>query len=334
MNILLTGGAGYIGSHTAVVLSEAGHEITIYDNFCNSDRYVLTRLEKILGKPLNCVEGDIRDTALLEKTFQQYHIEAVIHFAGLKAVGESVAEPLKYYDNNVVGSLKLLQAMKRAGIRIIVFSSSATVYGDPEYLPIDEKHPICPTNPYGQTKAQIEQILKDLVQSDSGWRVVCLRYFNPVGAHDSGLIGEGPKGIPNNLVPYITQVALGNLDKLKIFGNDYDTSDGTGVRDYIHVVDLALGHLHALDYIVKFEGFYVFNLGTGVGNTVFEMISAFEKISQKSIPHQIVERRAGDISSCYANSSEAHKVLGWKAKRTIENMCESTWKFQKYGLNE
>ena len=327
MNILLTGGAGYIGSHTAVVLSEAGHEVILYDNFCNSDRSVLSRLEKILGKSLTCIEGDIRDIALLEKTFQQYQIEAVIHFAGLKSVGESVADPLKYYDNNVVGSLKLLEAMKRAGIRTLVFSSSATVYGDPEHLPIDENHPIHPTNPYGQTKAQIEQILKDLVQSDPDWKVVCLRYFNPVGAHDSGLIGEDPNGIPNNLMPYIAQVATRKLTKLNVYGDDYNTHDGTGVRDYIHVVDLALGHLLAFDYVNKSLGFEVFNLGTGFGNTVLGIIGIFERVSGKSIPYEIIGRRSGDVPSCYANPSKAFESLGWKAIRTIEDMCASAWHF-------
>ena len=333
MNILLTGGAGYIGSHTAVVLSEAGHEVVIYDNFCNSDRSVLTRLEKILGKPLTCVEGDIRDTALLEKTFQQHKIEAVVHFAGLKAVGESITNPLKYYDNNVVGSLKLLEAMKKVGIRTIVLSSSATVYGDPEYLPIDENHPIHPKNPYGQTKAQIEQILKDLVQSDPDWRVVCLRYFNPVGAHDSGLIGEDPHGIPSNLMPYIAQVATGKLNKLSIFGNDYDTPDGTGVRDYIHVVDLALGHLSALNYLSESSGWRAINLGTGQGCSVLALVSAYEKVSQHNIRHSIVNRRPGDVACCYASVAQAQQLLNWVAKRNLNNMCETSWKWQKFKGN-
>lgn len=327
MNILLTGGAGYIGSHTAVVLSEAGHEVVIYDNFCNSDRSVLSRLEKILNKALTCVEGDIRDSALLEKTFQQYQIEAVVHFAGLKAVGESVTDPLKYYDNNVVGSLKLLEAMKRVGIRTIVFSSSATVYGDPEYLPVDEKHPIHPTNPYGQTKAQIEQILKDLVQSDPDWRVVCLRYFNPVGAHDSGLIGENPKGIPNNLMPYIAQVAIGKLAKLNVYGNDYNTPDGTGVRDYIHVVDLAQGHLAALNYLKTNGGWQAINLGTGQGYSVLALVVAYQKVSQQDIRYAIVNRRPGDVACSYAEVNQASSLLGWGAVRNLKNMCETSWKW-------
>lgn len=329
MNILLTGGAGYIGSHTAVVLSEAGHEVIIYDNFCNSDRSVLTRLEKILGKPLTCVEGDIRDADLLEKTFQQYQIEAVVHFAGLKAVGESVADPLKYYDNNVVGSVRLFEAMKRAGIRTIVFSSSATVYGDPEYLPIDEKHPIHPTNPYGQTKAQIEQILKDLVQSDPDWRVVCLRYFNPVGAHNSGLIGEDPNGIPNNLMPYIAQVAIGKLVKLNVYGNDYNTPDGTGVRDYIHVVDLAQGHLAALNYLKTNSEWQAINLGTGQGYSVLALVGAYQKVSQQDIRYAIVNRRPGDVACSYAEVSQSQKLLNWSAKRNLNDMCETSWKWQQ-----
>lgn len=328
MNILLTGGAGYIGSHTAVVLSEAGHEVIIYDNFYNSDRSVLARLEKILGKPLTCIEGDIRDAVLLEQTFQQYQIEAVVHFAGLKAVGESVAEPLKYYDNNVVGSICLLEAMKKTGVRTIVFSSSATVYGDPEYLPIDENHPIHPTNPYGQTKAQVEQILKDLVQSNSDWKVACLRYFNPVGAHDSGLIGEDPSGIPNNLMPYVAQVANGKLSKLNIFGNDYNTYDGTGVRDYIHVADLAEGHLAALNFLVDKIGWHAINLGTGQGSSVLKIIEKFEQASGKAIPYMITSRRPGDVAICYAQVNKALQILNWQTTRNLDDMCASTWQFQ------
>lgn len=329
MNILLTGGAGYIGSHTAVVLSEAGHEVVIYDNFCNSNRSVLSRLEKIVGKALVCVEGDIRDTTLLEKTFEQYQIEAVVHFAGLKAVGESIADPLKYYDNNVVGSLKLLEAMKNAGIRTFVFSSSATVYGDPEYLPIDENHPIHPTNPYGQTKAQIEQMLKDLVQSDPDWKVVCLRYFNPVGAHDSGLIGEDSNGTPSNLMPYIAQVAIGKLPELQVFGNDYDTPDGTGVRDYIHVIDLAQGHLAALNYLKNNSGWEVINLGTGQGHSVLALVVAYQKVSQQDIRYIVVNRRHGDVACSYAAVNRAKLLLGWLATRTLKNMCETSLRFQQ-----
>lgn len=332
MKILLTGGAGYIGSHTAVVLSEAGHEVVIYDNFCNSDPSVLSRLEKILGKPLTCVEGDIRDTKLLEQTFRQYQIEAVIHFAGLKAVGESVINPLKYYDANVVGSLSLLKAMGVCGVRKIVFSSSATVYGNPEYLPVDENHPIRPTNPYGQTKAQIEKILSDLAQSDSGWRIVCLRYFNPVGAHCAGVIGEDPNGIPNNLMPYIAQVAIGKLDKLNIYGNNYNTLDGTGVRDYIHVVDLAEGHLLALNYLESHSGWIAINLGTGRGYSVLDIVDAYEKASGQKIRCQIVDRRQGDIDASYAEVNLAKIRLGWSSARSLADMCETSWKWQKFRM--
>lgn len=330
MNILLTGGAGYIGSHTAVVLSEVGHEVVLYDNFCNSDRSVLSRLEKILGKELVCVDGDIRDTTLLEKTLRQYKIQAVIHFAGLKAVAESVTDPLKYYDNNVMGSVNLLKAMENVGIRTIVFSSSATVYGDPEYLPIDEKHPIHPTNPYGQTKAQIEQILKDLVKSDPDWKVVCLRYFNPVGAHDSGFIGEDPNGIPNNLMPYIAQVAIGKLSNLSIFGNNYDTPDGTGVRDYIHVLDLAQGHLSALNYLSENDGWQAINLGTGHGHSVLALLSTYKKVSERDIPYIMVNRRSGDVACSYGAVDQAKKILDWSAKRNLNNMCESSWNWEKF----
>ncbi len=330
MNILLTGGAGYIGSHTALVLSEAGHRVILYDNFCNSDRSVLTRLEKILGKSLTCVEGDIRDTTLLEKTLKQYQIEAVIHFAGLKAVGESLINPLKYYDNNVVGSVSLLKAMSVCGIKKIVFSSSATVYGNLEYLPIDENHPIRPTNPYGQTKAQIEKILSDLALSDLNWRIVCLRYFNPVGAHDSGMIGEDPSGTPNNLMPYIAQVAIGKLDKLKIYGNDYNTPDGTGMRDYVHVVDLADGHLSALNYIDRHRGWIAINLGTGRSYSVLDIVGSYEDASKQKIQYQIVDRRPGDVDASYAEVNLAKVSLGWSSARNLIDMCETSWKWQKF----
>lgn len=330
MNILLTGGAGYIGSHTAVVLSEAGHEVVIYDNFCNSDRSVLTRLEKILGKPLTCVEGDIRDTALLEKTFQQYKIEAVVHFAGLKAVGESVAEPLKYYDNNVMGSVRLFEAMKNAGVRTIVFSSSATVYGEPQYLPYDEEHPTNPINPYGRTKLQAEEILKDLAASDSSWSVSLLRYFNPVGAHESGLIGEDPNGIPNNLMPYVAQVAIGKLPYLNIFGNDYETSDGTGERDYIHVVDLAEGHLAALNFLKTHSGSHTFNLGSGESTSVLKLVDSFKKMSGVDVPYQFIPRRLGDLPAYYAKPTRAKEQLVWETKKSLDDMCASTWTWQQY----
>lgn len=330
MNILLTGGAGYIGSHTAVVLSEAGHEVVVYDNFYNSDRSVLARLEKILGKALVCVEGDIRDTELLEKTFQQYQIEAVIHFAGLKAVGESAQDPLKYYDNNVVGSVKLLEAMKNTGVRTIVFSSSATVYGEPQYLPYDEEHPTHPINSYGRTKLQVEQILQDVCASDARWSASLLRYFNPVGAHESGLIGEDPSGVPNNLMPYVAQVAVGRLPYLNIFGDDYDTKDGTGERDYIHVVDLAEGHLAALNYLTNHTGCHTFNLGSGEATSVLEFVESFKKISGVDIPYRIAPRRAGDLPAYYAKASVAFECLGWQTRKTIDEMCASTWKWQQY----
>lgn len=328
MNILLTGGAGYIGSHTAVVLSEAGHEVVIYDNFCNSDRSVLTRLEKILGKPLTCVQGDIRDTALLEKTFQQYNIEAVVHFAGIKAVGESVTDPLKYYDNNVVGSVHLFEAMKSAGVRTIVFSSSATVYGEPQYLPYDEEHPTNPINPYGRTKLQVEEILKDLAASDSTWSVSLLRYFNPVGAHESGLIGEDPNGIPNNLMPYVAQVAIGKLPYLNIFGNDYETSDGTGERDYIHVVDLAEGHLAAVNFLKIHQGCHIFNLGSGESTSVLKLVDSFKKMSGVDVPYQFSSRRLGDLPAYYAKTNRAKTLLDWEVKKSLDDMCYSAWKWQ------
>jgi UDP-glucose 4-epimerase len=330
VNILLTGGAGYIGSHTAVVLSEAGHEVIIYDNFCNSDRSVLTRLEKILGKPLTCVEGDIRNTALLEKTFEQYRIEAVIHFAGLKAVGESVADPLNYYDNNVLGSVRLFEAMKNAGLRTIVFSSSATVYGEPQYLPYDEKHPTNPINPYGRTKLQVEEILKDLAASDSNWSVSLLRYFNPVGAHESGLIGEDPNGIPNNLMPYVAQVAIGKLPYLNIFGNDYETLDGTGERDYIHVVDLAEGHLAALNFLKAHSGSHIFNLGSGEPISVLKLLDSFKRISGVDVPYQFAPRRSGDLPAYYAKTTRAKEALVWQTQKSLDDMCASTWGWQQY----
>ena len=330
MNILLTGGAGYIGSHTAVALAEVGHTPVIYDNFCNSHKSVIERLEKIIGKPVTVVEGDVRDTALLTKTLQDYQIDAVIHFAGLKAVGESSAIPLEYYSSNVYGTLCLLEAMNKARVKNLVFSSSATVYGDPQYLPLNEQHPLSATNPYGRTKLHIEEILKDLKASDPEWNVLCLRYFNPVGAHASGLIGEDPNGIPNNLLPFVAQVAAGKLAKLKIFGNDYSTPDGTGVRDYIHVMDLAEGHLAALSHLEGLSGWTAINLGTGQGYSVLEMIKAFELASKMDIPFEFVPRRAGDIASCYASVDKAKVDLGWSAKRNLEEMCASSYKWQTY----
>ena len=329
MNILLTGGAGYIGSHAAVVLTQAGHEVILYDNLCNSDVTVVIRLERILQRKLVLVEGDIRDTALLEQTLQANKINAVVHFAGLKAVGESVQKPIAYYENNVQGTISLLKAMQRAEIKTLVFSSSATVYGDPQYLPIDEVHPTSVTNPYGRSKLHIEEILADVAKSDPTWRIACLRYFNPVGAHESGLIGEDPKGIPNNLMPFVARVAAGVLPELSIFGNDYPTPDGTGVRDYIHVMDLAEGHLAAVEYLKTTSGWHAINLGTGQGSSVMDMIRTFERASGKAVPFKVVARRAGDIASCYAQAEKATSLLRWKARRSLEDMCSSTWNFQK-----
>ena len=329
MNILMTGGAGYIGSHAAVVLSEAGHEIVLLDNFSNSCRSVLGRLQKILGKTPSSIEGDVRDTALVTKILQDYKIDGVIHFAGLKAVSESIEMPIDYYSNNVQGTISLLQAMSLANVKMLVFSSSATVYGDPQYLPIDESHPTSVTNPYGRSKLHIEEMLEDLVQSNQHWKIVSLRYFNPAGAHESGLIGEGPNGVPSNLMPCITQVALGSLPHLNIYGNDYPTPDGTGLRDYIHVMDLAEGHLAALSFIDKKVGLYTFNLATGRPCSVREMISTFEGVTGRPIPFEIKPRRAGDVANCYANASRAAADLNWKTIRTLESICASSWNFQK-----
>jgi UDP-glucose 4-epimerase len=326
--VLLTGGMGYIGSHTAVVLTEAGHEVVLYDNLCNSKVSVLDRLETIIGKRLPFIEGDVRDSDKLEGALKAHKIDAVIHFAGLKAVGESVEKPIDYYDNNVTGTISLLKAMRAADVKTLVFSSSATVYGDPQYLPLDEAHPTSATNPYGRSKLQIEEILADVAISDRGWRIVCLRYFNPVGAHDSGLIGEDPDDIPNNLMPYIAQVASGKLPKLNVFGDDYDTGDGTGVRDYIHVMDLAEGHKAALSFLAQETGWHAINLGTGTGYSVLEMVKAFEAASKQAVPFRVTARRAGDIASCYAKADKAKQTLGWQAKRTLEDMCASTWQFQ------
>jgi UDP-glucose 4-epimerase len=325
----LTGGLGFIGSHTAVVLAEAGYEVVLYDNLSNSKLSVLDRLETITGKQLTFIEGDVRDTAKLEEILKAYQIDAVIHFAGLKAVGESVEKPIEYYDNNIVGTVSLLKAMREADVKTLVFSSSATVYGDPQYLPLDETHPTNATNPYGRSKLHIEEMLADVAKSDASWSIACLRYFNPVGAHESGLIGEDPNDIPNNLMPYIAQVASGKLSKLNIFGNDYDTPDGTGVRDYIHVMDLAEGHSAALRFLENHTGWHAINLGTGAGYSVLEMVQAFESASQTSIPYAIAPRRAGDIASCYAEADKAKELLGWQAKRTLEDMCKSMWKFQR-----
>lgn len=328
MNILLTGGVGYIGSHTAVVLSQAGHEVVLLDNFCNSNPSVLDRLQKILGKVLPCIEADVRDTDVVEKVLCEYRIEAVIHFAGLKAVGESVANPVLYYANNVHGSISLVQAMQKVGVKTLVFSSSATVYGKPQYLPYDEEHPTKPMNPYGQSKLQVEEILRDLSASDSAWKIACLRYFNPVGAHESGLIGEDPNGIPNNLMPYVARVASGELPYLNIFGGDYETSDGTGERDYVHVVDLAEGHMAALFFLENHGGFEIINLGTGTASSVFDLVSSFEKASNKKIEKVIVKRRSGDLPIYFAKANKAADILGWKSKLTLDQMCQSVWNWQ------
>lgn len=328
MKILVTGGAGYIGSHTCLELLKAGHEVVVVDNLMNSKEESLKRVQAITGKSLVFNQVDLLDRPALANIFTRHHIDAVIHFAGLKAVGESVQIPLKYYLNNITGTLILCEVMAEHSVKNIVFSSSATVYGDPASVPIREDFPLGPTNPYGRTKLMIEEILKDLFVSDPSWNIALLRYFNPIGAHESGRIGEDPDGIPNNLVPYISQVAVGRLQELKVFGNDYPTPDGTGVRDYIHVVDLAQGHLHALDRLLKGSGVITYNLGTGRGYSVLEIVSAFEKACSKEIPFQIAGRRDGDIAVCYADPSKANKELGWAAKRGIEEMCIDTWRWQ------
>lgn len=327
MNILVTGGAGYIGSHTCVELLDSGYGVVVIDNLCNSEDESLRRVEKITGKKLKFYKGDIRDLALLKKIFSENKIDAVIHFAGLKAVGESVKIPLEYYENNIGGTLTLCKAMHEAGVKNIIFSSSATVYGAPKTVPVREDFPLSATNPYGRTKLMIEEILQDFYVADNGWNVTILRYFNPIGAHKSGIIGENPRGIPNNLMPYITQVATGKLEKLRVFGNDYPTPDGTGIRDYIHVVDLAKGHVAALKN-ASAPGVHIYNLGTGKGYSVLEVVSAFEKASGVKIPYEIAPRRPGDIAEVYADPSKAYNELGWKAELGIEEMCEDSWRWQ------
>jgi UDP-glucose 4-epimerase len=328
MSILVTGGAGYIGSHTCVQLLEAGYDVVIYDNLSNSKPEAVRRIQEITGKTVEFVKGDILDRKLLEEVFSKYSIEAVIHFAGLKAVGESVAIPLRYYYNNISGTLVLLEVMQKAGVKNIVFSSSATVYGLTDKMPISEDTPLGATNPYGRTKLMIEQILGDLYNSDKSWNIILLRYFNPIGAHSSGRIGEDPNGIPNNLMPYISQVAVGKLKQLSIFGDDYSTPDGTGVRDYIHVVDLANGHIKALEKLTQKPGLEVYNLGTGHGTSVLDMVHAFAEATGIKIPYKISPRRAGDIATCYADPSKAAEELGWKATRTIADMCKDTCHWQ------
>jgi UDP-glucose 4-epimerase len=326
--ILVTGGAGYIGSHTVVELLVNGFDLLILDNLSNASPKVIGRVEQITGKRTNLVVGDVRDSCLLKQLFLEYPIDSVIHFAGLKAVGESVAHPMRYYENNVVGSLALFQAMTEAGIHRLVFSSSATVYGDPHSVPIREGFPLQATNPYGRSKLIIEDMLRDISHADPRWRVALLRYFNPVGAHSSGLIGEDPQGIPSNLMPYVSQVAVGRRPELSIFGGDYPTHDGTGIRDYIHVVDLARGHLAALNALDRLAGAVPINLGTGRGYSVLDVLGAFERASGEKVPYRIVDRRPGDVATCYADPSMAKAVLGWSAEMDMAKMCEDSWRWQ------
>lgn len=330
MKILVTGGAGYIGSHTVVELCAAGHDVIVVDNFSNSGLEAIARVEKITGQSVKMYEGDVCDKMLLTKVFDENSVEAVIHFAGLKAVGESVIKPLAYYRNNIDSSLTLCEVMQKKGVKKLIFSSSATVYGDPEELPLKETSltGLGITNPYGQTKYMIEQILRDLVVADNTWEITSLRYFNPIGAHVSGAIGEDPHDIPNNLMPFITQVAVGKLSKLSVFGNDYGTPDGTGVRDYIHVVDLAKGHVAALEYMKPSGQMEVYNLGTGRGVSVLQMVEAFEKASGKKIAYEIIGRRPGDVASCYADASKAKKALNWHTEKTLQEACEDSWRWQ------
>ena len=339
--ILVTGGAGYIGSHTCIALHEAGYDVVVYDNLSNSSREAINRVSALIGQPIDFIEGDILDAGSLKEVFVSHHFFGVIHFAGLKAVGESVAKPLMYYNNNVSGTINLLEIMTEHNVKNIVFSSSATVYGDPDTLPIDENSPRSCTNPYGQSKLTVEHILEDLAISDDSWNLISLRYFNPVGAHSSGQIGEDPNDIPNNLMPYISQVAVGKLEQLSIFGNDYPTVDGTGVRDFIHVTDLAQGHVAALNYLVQKTssdtansvGFLPINLGTGKGTSVLELVTAFSDIAKHAVPYQFVPRRAGDIASCYASADKAKDLLGWEAKLSITDMCQDTWRWQSINPN-
>ena len=344
--ILVTGGAGYIGSHTCIALHEAGYDIVVYDNLSNSSREAARRVSTLIGQSIEFIEGDIRDAELLKQVFTEHQIFGVMHFAGLKAVGESVAKPLLYYNNNVSGTITLLEVMAAANVKNLVFSSSATVYGDPDVLPIDESAKRSCTNPYGQSKLMVEHMLQDLAATDEGWNLIALRYFNPVGAHPSGQIGEDPNDIPNNLMPYISQVAVGKLKKLSIFGNDYATVDGTGVRDFIHVTDLAQGHVAALNYLEQQKGltkdcsdkessnknsaigFLSINLGTGKGTSVLELVTAFSEVSGQDIPYQFSARRAGDIASCYASADKAKDLLNWEAKLSITEMCQDTWRWQ------
>ena len=327
-NVMLTGGLGFIGSHTCVELIEKGYSVFILDNLSNSSKSVLDTLKVITGREIPFCEGDVCDEQLVGQFLHVNKIDSVIHFAGSKSVNESVSEPLHYYENNVIGTISLLKAMNRYDVKKIIFSSSASVYGDPKYTPIDELHPLHPTSPYAQTKKQVEEIITDLVTSDSEWNAIILRYFNPVGAHSSGLIGENPKGVPNNLVPYIAKVAAGSLPCLNVYGGDYPTKDGTGVRDYIHVVDLAMGHLSAVEYLTEeIEKFAIFNLGTGKGISVLEMVDCYEETCGKSIDRQLLDRRPGDVSECFADNTKARLKLKWVPKLGLKDMCESSWTF-------
>ena len=325
---MVTGGAGFIASHTDVELLNAGYEVVVVDNLYNSSKEALSRIEKITGKKVTFYEEDIRNEAGLERIFREEKPDAVIHFAGLKAVGESCSKPLIYFDNNFNGTVNLLKVMDRVGVKNLVFSSSATVYGIPKEVPITEDAPLSVLNPYGRTKLVIEDMLRDIYTSDNSWNIALLRYFNPIGAHESGEIGEDPQGIPNNLLPYVAKVAVGELECISVFGDDYDTPDGTGVRDYIHVVDLAIGHIKALEKLQKSPGIVTYNLGTGIGYSVLDIIQNFEKACGKKLPYKIVERRPGDAAMCYANPEKAQKELGWKAERGIDKMCEDTWRWQ------
>ncbi|WOC25918.1 UDP-glucose 4-epimerase GalE [Pseudoalteromonas sp. N1230-9] len=334
MTILVTGGAGYIGSHTVLELLQQGSEVIVLDNLSNSSNESLKRVKQITEKEITFYQGDVQDRECLDEIFKHHNIDSVIHFAGLKSVGESVAKPIEYYQNNVQGTLTLVDAMRDAGVFKLVFSSSATVYGNPASLPIREDFPVGgTTNPYGTSKLMVEMILQDIVKSDDRFALALLRYFNPVGAHKSGLIGEDPNDIPNNLLPYISQVAVGRLEKLSVFGDDYNTKDGTGVRDYIHVVDLALGHLKALERIADNTGAHIYNLGTGNGYSVLEMVNAFEKASGQAVPYQISPRRSGDIAACYAATEKAFNELGWQAERGIDEMMQDTWRWQSNNPN-
>lgn len=330
MKILLTGGAGYIGSHTAVELLSKGHEVVIFDNFSNSSPASVQRIAQITGRSVPLVQGDVREQSVLEKTLREHAIDSVVHLAGKKAVGESVAQPVDYFDNNVNGTLVLIRAMEAAGVKRLVFSSSATVYGDPQYLPLDERHPLSVTNPYGRSKLMVEEILSDLHVSDSTWALTVLRYFNPIGAHESGLIGEDPAGIPNNLLPFVAQVAVGKRACLNVFGGDYPTVDGTGVRDYIHVVDLARGHVQALERQLQQAQpeHLVVNLGTGKGYSVLEVVHAFEHASGRPVPYALVPRRPGDVASCYAQTDKAQEMLNWRAQFDMDRMCADAWRWQ------